>query len=280
MGAGAREGFRFRLTDGSVNAYGFRVKTEGMDIEGYRANPVVLYMHERGRVIGRMADIAPDGGGLAGTLEFHDADELSRSLHEQVRGGFLSMVSVGIEALERDAGGDVARCRLVEVSLVDIGANPSAVRLSAGGPAPGETLFLSMAAERAAIDCNNKEEEVSMEDEEERAETPEGGGERRPAGGLAGRLRAVLGLPDDATDDDIAAAVEAMAAEPPGRAAGGAGAPPRKEASVLRMLRGGGADAGLAAEWDRLDRQGGLLELKRDDRPRFDELFRAKFGKA
>ena len=40
---------RIRITNDSLNSYGFRVLTSGMNVEQYNRNPVLLYMHERGR---------------------------------------------------------------------------------------------------------------------------------------------------------------------------------------------------------------------------------------
>lgn len=50
-------GKRVRITNSSVNCYGTRVLTEGLDISQYERNPVLLYMHERGEVIGYMKDL-------------------------------------------------------------------------------------------------------------------------------------------------------------------------------------------------------------------------------
>ena len=43
-------GKRVRISNDSLNSYGFRVLTHGMDVAQYNRNPVLLYMHERGNV--------------------------------------------------------------------------------------------------------------------------------------------------------------------------------------------------------------------------------------
>jgi len=43
---------RVRISNDSLNSYGTRILTSGMNIEQYRRNPVMLYQHERGQVIG------------------------------------------------------------------------------------------------------------------------------------------------------------------------------------------------------------------------------------
>ena len=36
------------ISTSALNAYGTRILTEGLDIEQYKKNPIVLYMHRRG----------------------------------------------------------------------------------------------------------------------------------------------------------------------------------------------------------------------------------------
>ena len=43
-------------------SYGTRVLTGGMDVEQYGRNPVLLYMHERGNVIGYVKDLRKENG--------------------------------------------------------------------------------------------------------------------------------------------------------------------------------------------------------------------------
>ena len=68
---------RVRITNESVNSYGFRVLTSGIDLEQYRRNPVLLYMHERGNVIGYVKDLQVENGEVTGELVFDEASELS-----------------------------------------------------------------------------------------------------------------------------------------------------------------------------------------------------------
>ena len=48
---------RVRISNNSLNSYGSRVLTEGMDVQQYCRNPVLLYMHERGNVIDYVKDL-------------------------------------------------------------------------------------------------------------------------------------------------------------------------------------------------------------------------------
>lgn len=134
---------RVRLTSDILNSYGSRVLTSGMDVEQYKRNPVLLYMHERGNVIGYVKDIEKGGTELTGELVFDEASELSRRCKKQWEVGSLRMVSVGIDVLETSRSKvlmlegqtreTVTRSKLYEVSLVDVGSNDDAIRLMRDG---------------------------------------------------------------------------------------------------------------------------------------------------
>lgn len=136
-------GKRVRLTNDSLNSYGYRVLTSGIDLSLYEKNPVLLYMHERGRVIGKMTDLKAGEGEITGIPEFDEASELSRQCKEQWEKGSLRMVSIGFDILETSsdktllAEGQtrptVTKSRIFEVSIVDIGANGDSIVLRKDG---------------------------------------------------------------------------------------------------------------------------------------------------
>ena len=136
---------RVRLTNDSLNAYRTRVLTAGMDIEQFERNPVLLWMHQRGEVIGIVTDIRREGDEITGVLQFDEASELSQKCKKQWEFGSLRMVSVGIDILEWDEDptlyvegqqlATISRSKLTEVSLVDIGANDDALVLTHKGKA-------------------------------------------------------------------------------------------------------------------------------------------------
>lgn len=136
---------RVRITNESVNSYGFRVLTSGIDLEQYRRNPVLLYMHERGNVIGYVKDLQVENGEVTGELVFDEASELSIRCKKQFEVGSLRMVSVGLDPKEASGAPElllegqtrptVTKSKLVEVSLVDIGANDDAIRMYNEGTA-------------------------------------------------------------------------------------------------------------------------------------------------
>ena len=151
---------RVRLTNDSLNSYGTRVLTDGLDIEQYNRNPVLLWMHQRGQVIGTLTDIQKEHGEITAQLNFDEASELSQRCKKQWEFGSLRMVSVGIDilewsndpnlAVEGQTMATITKSKLTEVSVVDIGANDDAIRLnyqgqqlnlSAGGACPLPSLY-------------------------------------------------------------------------------------------------------------------------------------------
>lgn len=136
-------GNRVRLTNDTLNSYGYRVLTEGVDMEQYERNPILLYMHNRGQVIGVIKDLKRENGEITGELAFDEATELSRQCKKQWEFGSLRMVSIGFNVIETSDAPEhivagqrfptVTKSQLHEVSLVDIGANNDAIRLYKDG---------------------------------------------------------------------------------------------------------------------------------------------------
>lgn len=134
---------RVRITNDSLNSYGTRVLTEGMNVEQYSRNPVLLYMHERGRVIGYVKDIKKEKGEVTGELMFDEASELSIRCKKQWEFGSLKMVSAGLDVIETSEDAEllvqgqtcptITKSKLFEVSLVDVGANDDAIVLQKDG---------------------------------------------------------------------------------------------------------------------------------------------------
>ncbi len=135
------------ISSESVNCYGFRVLTAGIDITQYQRNPVLLWMHCRPwrgtndevMPLGRMENLRIEGGNLIGTPVFDETDEFARKVKAKWDAGFLKMVSAGLRVVEESTdpsvvmqgqtSATVTKCKLIEVSIVDIGANDDALVL-------------------------------------------------------------------------------------------------------------------------------------------------------
>jgi hypothetical protein len=135
------------ISTSKLNSYGFRVLTEGIDINQYSRNPVLLWGHHRtwrGTTdevlpIGRVENLRVDGDRLIGTPVFDEQDEFAKKIKAKFESGFLKAVSAGLDIVELsdDASvivqgqrrSTVTRSRLNEVSIVDIPANDDALTL-------------------------------------------------------------------------------------------------------------------------------------------------------
>lgn len=126
-----------------VNSYGSRVKTDGIDYSQYEKNPILLFMHRRGRKedmpIGIMTNLRVENGILYGTPKFDDDTEDERNISKKWERGTLRMLSAGLDVLEWSedpamlvAGQTrptVTKSKLIEVSVVDIGSNDDALQV-------------------------------------------------------------------------------------------------------------------------------------------------------
>ncbi len=162
---------RVRISNNSLNSYGSRVLTEGMDTAQYERNPVLLYMHERGKVVGYVKDVRVENDEVTGELVFDEATELSRQLKKQFEVGSIRMVSAGLDVLELSEDTEhlvagqtsptITRSKLFEVSVVDIGANDDAIVLRKDG----KTITLGKDGENPLplLRNNNKQKSKQME---------------------------------------------------------------------------------------------------------------------
>jgi hypothetical protein len=167
----AKNNKRIRLTDESVNSYGTRIITAGVDLEQYKRNPVLLYMHERGQIIGLLKDLKVEGKEITAEPVFDEASELSQRCKKQYEFGSLRMSSIGIDILEMSHDKEllsegqtrptITKSRLFEVSLVDIGANSNALVLRKDG----RQITLGQDGENPLpqlINNNNKKKEMDI----------------------------------------------------------------------------------------------------------------------
>ena len=120
----------FLVSDESDNSHGFKVLTEGIDITQFEKNPIMLYMHERPTIIGMWKNLRKEDGKLYADAVFDTESEKGGEVARQVEKGFLRGASIGITYQKEDLkNGVLEKCRLFEISIVDIGSNPNALKL-------------------------------------------------------------------------------------------------------------------------------------------------------
>lgn len=129
-----------------INRDGTRVLLNGLKLEAFKKNPVMLYMHSRGtdnkspsgsEVIGRWENIRLQGAQLLADAVFDEQDEFSKRIAQKVKENFLRAASIGIEVIasseeekykiEGQTGSSIVSSILLEASVVDIPKNSNAL---------------------------------------------------------------------------------------------------------------------------------------------------------
>lgn len=124
----------FVLSDETLNCYGFKVCTKGINLEAFKANPVMFYNHSRELgVIGRWENIKVKGSQLLADPVFDESDEFAMKIKNKVENGFLKSASIGIFSQDeyelKDNEKWLMKSVMKECSIVDIPANENALVL-------------------------------------------------------------------------------------------------------------------------------------------------------
>lgn len=126
----------FVVSDQSLNTYGFRVLTDGIDTASFEQNPTMLYNHQDDRVIGLWSNVRKEGERLLADPEFDMEDPYAAGIAGKVARHVLRAASVGLRILSgrnvKDGDKEVfevTKSELREISVVSIPANKSALRL-------------------------------------------------------------------------------------------------------------------------------------------------------
>jgi hypothetical protein len=164
----------FVLTDESLNAYGFWIKTEGLDWSLFDQNPLMLFMHIRpgeyqnlGKdmllPLGCWKERKKEGNLIMATPEFDQDDEFAKKIEKKVEKGIIRMASIGVQVLEWSKSPEdlkplqtrptVKRAIVKEASIADLGGNYNALRLY---DESGQMLTLSQDPAKCAISLINQ----------------------------------------------------------------------------------------------------------------------------
>lgn len=108
--------------------HGDIVKQDGWDLKSYKENPILLFMHDHTKPIGKVTKIWVDKTGKAKLMfkaMISSATEEARAAKQLMQEGILRSFSVGFMPLEID-GDAITKSELHEISLVSVGANAEA----------------------------------------------------------------------------------------------------------------------------------------------------------
>lgn len=137
----------FVISSEAVDTYGTVFKLSGWDLNSYTRNPIVCYQHRANsddpdNIIGTSA-VRIEGDELIGVVTFEDAETNPKAekIFRKVQSGTLKMASIGANVQkarfgDEDKGEDkdvlyFIKQRLMEWSIVSVGANPDAHKRNA-----------------------------------------------------------------------------------------------------------------------------------------------------
>lgn len=133
----------FIVSDESINSYGFRVLTAGIDTSRFLKNPIGLFNHSDEWMddnyagpIAKWSDLKIEGGQLLATAEFDIDDPKGKIIANKVDKGFLNAASIGFRVIETSEDPElmlpgqryatVTKCQLIEISIVYVPSNENA----------------------------------------------------------------------------------------------------------------------------------------------------------
>lgn len=105
------------------------VSVEGWQLKNYKENPILLFMHDHNKPLGKATKIWIDKATGKPKMMFKgfisNATDYGRAAKQLMEEGILNSFSVGFRPLEID-GNTITKSELYEISLVSVPANPDA----------------------------------------------------------------------------------------------------------------------------------------------------------
>lgn len=206
-------GDEYIMSEGTIDRLGEIIDSRGWSVDNFEKNPVCLFNHDSGFVIGRWHNLRCDDKDMRGRLELAPKgtsariDEI-RKLHAAK---ILRAVSVGFRALKKEPMDDRSdpffgpfrylKQELIECSLVSIPAHPNALAVA-------KSLNISPETMDAVFAGSGKKDRVLRRGHPGGSARTNGSKKRRSAmSSLAQRIQDVqnqIGIKKQALDDAVA----------------------------------------------------------------------------
>jgi len=155
----------FVLSDESLNLYAFKVLTAGIDLDSFKANPIMLYDHDYTKPIGQWTDLQIQGTQLTGVPMFDEEDPEAMKFCSKVEQGILKGASIGISPIQfNEATGEMEKCSIKETSITPVPANKNAIALynSKGQKLNGEEAKQYLLSLRSTEAAPKTEKQTNM----------------------------------------------------------------------------------------------------------------------
>lgn len=126
----------FTATTGEVDRHGDKIDVAGWQFARFLQNPILAWQHDYSvPPIGKILSLTQETDRILARVQFDSEDPFARKIFAKVQAGFLNAVSVGFIPLswewskdkDREYGWDISQAELLEISIVGIPANASAL---------------------------------------------------------------------------------------------------------------------------------------------------------
>ena len=243
------------ISDSSVNTHGFRLLTDGYILDEFAKNPIGYYMHNRDAgVLVKWTELKKKGDKVIGYPNINPSHPRAAQTIEEINNGFLNAASVGhiviIDStddlslkLPGQTGPTVTKWFNRECSLVDIPSNKNSLCLY---DAKGDVINLNLFAQKGNFLSaqNNVDDNLDIE----------------------ALLKAAI--KDNDISPEVAQSLRKQYQNKPGRLQ-----LLLKDFSKMRV------DYLMSFDYDQLDKNGLLAELKEKYLQGFQQKFYKQFGK-
>jgi hypothetical protein len=173
----------FILSEESINDRGFRVLTGGINLERFKKNPVMLWMHRRDDgwdltqvlPIGIWENIRKEDGKLLADPKFDENDKFSMMIKSKVENDLIRGCSAGINPVEFSTDtkdlekgqtrATITKCEIYEASIVDMPSNKNTVRLFSSADETKEIPLIKNNTDMA--DSKKDEKQLTFKSEAE-----------------------------------------------------------------------------------------------------------------
>lgn len=149
----------FIVSTDSWDSHGERIKVDGININEFKKNPVVLWGHDGFNLpIAKATKVWKDGNKLMARAKFYLKDEFARKVYDYIVDGFLNAVSIGGTVDEWGSDGlTITKMTMKEFSVVSVPANPDAIATakSLNGNQKAELRALANAYARKMLEKEN-----------------------------------------------------------------------------------------------------------------------------
>lgn len=253
----------FLLIDETMTMHGIRFSIKGGRWERFNKNPVMLYMHTRGKVVGKWVNVRLEAGAYKADPVFDLKNQFSAEIARQVNDEFLNACSIGVQIHSAELiNNEVVATdwEPYECSIVDAGSNYNALQLyTEKGEAIADTALY---IKNLTLSIQGKQ----MTNQQFIKEIPTS-------------IALSLGLTETSSNSEIVLAITGQVVKN-----NRLEQELRERTSAYFTLLGGASTSKVEdaesdkAEWDKRWKEGTLHSLKAENPERYKQIFKASFG--